>query len=129
MNQQLVTMLRALDARQATGVYAFCRLDDGRLAPAAAVSWFREAEGATVILPLEAANAAGLKSEFEAAWITLGVESPLDAVGLTAIVSGALAEAGIPCNVVAACRHDHLFVPYSQAAQALRVLAQWRAIP
>jgi hypothetical protein len=55
--------------------------------------------------------------------ITLQVYSDLEGVGLTAAVATALAEAGIPCNVVAALHHDHLFVPETQGAAALRCLA------
>ena len=91
-------------------------------APAATVGWFREAEGVSVILPLADAVAAGLSIDFEAAWITLNVESSLAAVGLTAAVSAALAGEGISCNVVAACRHDHLFVPVERVGDAMRVL-------
>jgi len=43
-------------------------------------------------------------------------------VGLTAAVAGALADAGLSCNVVAATHHDHLFVPEPAAAAALAVL-------
>ena len=54
--------------------------------------------------------------------ITLQVYSDLEGVGLTAAVATALAEEGIPCNVVAALHHDHLFVPEIQGAAALRCL-------
>jgi hypothetical protein len=55
-------------------------------------------------------------------WITLGVISSLEAVGLTSAVSQALTEARISCNVVAAYSHDHLFVPAKDAERALEVL-------
>jgi hypothetical protein len=45
------------------------------------------------------------------ACLTLRVHSALDGVGLTAAVASALAEIGIPCNMVAAFHHDHAFVP------------------
>jgi hypothetical protein len=54
--------------------------------------------------------------------ITLQVYSDLEGVGLTAAVATALAEQGIPCNVVAALHHDHLFVPETQGPAALRCL-------
>ena len=54
--------------------------------------------------------------------ITLQVYSDLEGVGLTAAVATALAEEGIPCNVVAALHHDHLFVPETQGPAALRCL-------
>lgn len=84
---------------------------------AQALGTFRETEGLTLILP-EAANAGGLPM----ARITLQVHSALDGVGLTAAVSGALARADIPCNVVAAFHHDHLFVPEDRAGEAMAIL-------
>jgi hypothetical protein len=54
--------------------------------------------------------------------ITLTVHSALEGVGLTAAVSGALAEQGIACNVVAGFHHDHLFVPWERREEALGVL-------
>ncbi len=50
------------------------------------------------------------------------MHSDLQAVGLTAAVATALAEAGISCNVVAAAYHDHLFVPVESASQAIAAL-------
>ena len=75
-----------------------------------------------MVLPRLEADKAGLPYSFVAAWITLNVHSALEAVGLTAAVSQALALAGISCNVVAAYHHDHLFVPVSEARRALHIL-------
>lgn len=81
-----------------------------------------EAEGLTLVVRREEADAAGLAYDFVAGWITLRVHSALEAVGLTAAVSTALADAGISCNVVAGFHHDHLFVPYVQADHAVALL-------
>ncbi|MEM9086554.1 MAG: ACT domain-containing protein [Pseudomonadota bacterium] len=56
------------------------------------------------------------------AGITLQVHSALEGVGLTAAVATALAEAGIPCNVIAAYHHDHIFVPWERREEALKRL-------
>jgi uncharacterized protein len=86
------------------------------------IGLFRESEGLTVIVAEETARQRGWPVMFRAAWITLTIQSGLSAVGLTAAVSGALAEAGISCNVVAAVGHDHLFVPIELGPSALSVL-------
>jgi hypothetical protein len=105
------------------GRYAFVALpDDVTLDPRRVVASVREAEGLSAILLLQDALGLGLPVAFEAAWITLAVHSHLAAVGLTAAVSRALADAGISCNVVAGLHHDHLFVPFDQAPQALDAL-------
>ncbi|WP_284124440.1 ACT domain-containing protein [Parerythrobacter aestuarii] len=86
-----------------------------------ALATFREEEGLSLIVPHEVA----LANEIEAdpySRITLQVHSALAGVGLTAAVSGALAEAGICCNMVAALRHDHAFVPAERADEALALL-------
>jgi hypothetical protein len=118
---ELMPLLRSLQPRLVDGRFAFCRWPDGEAVPISAIGCFRESEGLTVILPLS--DAGGRIVDFETAWIALGVESPLAAVGLTAAVSAVLAAEGISCNVVAACRHDHLFVPPDRAADAMRILA------
>jgi hypothetical protein len=56
------------------------------------------------------------------ACLTLTVHSALDGVGLTAAVASALADEGIPCNMVAAFHHDHVFVPEERAEEALAIL-------
>jgi uncharacterized protein len=63
-----------------------------------------------------------MSDESAFSWITLTVNSSLDGVGLTAAVSQALAEQGIPCNVVAAAHHDHLFVPERRAEETVLIL-------
>ena len=79
-------------------------------------------EGTTLVLAVDDAAAAGLTGTFRCAWITLDVDSALDAVGLTAAVATALADRGISCNMVAGLRHDHLFVPVDRAHDAVAVL-------
>ena len=81
--------------------------------PADAFALIREDEGLTAII----ADADGAFAR-----ITLMVHSALDGVGLTAAVSGALAAAGIACNVVAGFHHDHLFVPWERRDEALGLL-------
>lgn len=81
-----------------------------------------EPEGRTLVVRQEEADRAGLAYDYVAGWITLRVHSALDAVGLTAAVAGELAAAGLSCNVVAGFHHDHLFVPYEAAGEALRHL-------
>jgi hypothetical protein len=58
----------------------------------------------------------------EWARISLQVHSSLNAVGLTAALSAVLAEAGISANIVAALRHDHLFVPWGRRDEAMHCL-------
>ncbi|MEV0375264.1 ACT domain-containing protein [Streptomyces sp. NPDC050636] len=82
-----------------------------------------EQEGRTLVVRKEDADRAGLPYDYVAGWITLRVHSALDAVGLTAAVATELAAAGLSCNVVAGYHHDHLFVPYDAAGEALRRLS------
>ncbi|MEV4919269.1 ACT domain-containing protein [Streptomyces tirandamycinicus] len=91
------------------------------LAPVVTVT---EDEGLTLVVRREEADGAGLAYDYVAGWITLRVHSALAAVGLTAAVATALAGAGISCNVVAAHHHDHLFVPYERAEEAVTLLQE-----
>jgi hypothetical protein len=105
------------------GEYVFCSTDREEVPTDwEPVGWFREQEGTSVVLPRSRADAVGLSYSLISAWITLDVHSALEAVGLSAAVSHALAEAGISCNIVAGYYHDHLFVPAHEAERALEAL-------
>jgi uncharacterized protein len=119
----LDALLRDLRPVLQSGVFVFCVLPPD--VPPEAVphlGLFREEEGVSVIVSEETAARHGWPALFRAAWITLTVRSDLHAVGLTAAVASALAEAGISCNVVAAAHHDHLFVPADRGEEAVAVL-------
>lgn len=107
------------------GVYVFTTVPDetvpGQLRAFATV---REDEGLTLVLTQQEADQAGLRYDYLAARTTLRLHTDLAAVGLTAAVSGALASAGISCNVIAGHHHDHLLVPSDRALEALRLLDQ-----
>ena len=81
-----------------------------------------ESEGTTAVVDRSSSGSDADAPEFVAAWLTVQAHSSLEAVGLTAALSGALARAGIPCNVLAGLYHDHLLVPESEANLAIEVL-------
>jgi uncharacterized protein len=116
--QQLLWNMRPC-CTQAVRIYLGPRAGPAGLRPVVTVA---EDEGLTLVVAQQQADAAGLAYDYVAAWITLRVTSALDAVGLTAAVASALARAGLSCNVVAGFHHDHLFVPYHRAADALGAL-------
>ena len=104
--------------------FVFCTVK-GQLADYVAldpIATFRESEGLTLVVSQAAADQAGLDYEGVFRQITLTVHSSLEAVGLTAAVSTALAGQDISANVIAAYYHDHVFVPSAQAEQALSAL-------
>ncbi len=111
-------VIAGMSPRLVPGVWVF-RTASGseaaRLVPEAR-AMFREDEGMSLVLPGEAGDPLAMRQ------ITLDVHSALDGVGLTAAVASALAASGIPCNMIAAHHHDHVFVPEGQAERALEVL-------
>lgn len=121
--KDLAKLLAAIEPKIQEGDYVFCSVADvSRIDMADVVLYFREEEGITVILKKEMADQLQFTYEFVAAWITLTVHSSLEAVGLTAAFSKALADADISCNVVAAYFHDHIFVNKADAQRAVEVM-------
>jgi uncharacterized protein len=119
----LAKLLQNMKPERNPGEYVFCVLDTyEQAASLTPVCMFEEKEGVTAILPKEQADALSLNYSVVCAWITLTVHSSLEAVGLTAAVSRALAEENVSCNVVAAYYHDHLFVPVEDGGRAVEAL-------
>jgi hypothetical protein len=121
--KDLVQLLKTMQPSLNEGEYVFCTVADLKgIPPDQIISFFKESEGYTLILDRSMADQWQLDYSFVAAWITLTVHSALDAVGLTAAFSNALADVGISCNVVAGYYHDHIFVDKRDAARAMEVL-------
>jgi hypothetical protein len=113
------TVLRGLEVTVRPGRFRFEKSDDEtrRLAAAAVVT---EPEGVTLIEP---------DDEGDWAWLTIAVETDLDLVGLTAALAPALAEAGLPANILAGFHHDHVLVPFDRAEHAVVTLESLRSQP
>lgn len=120
--RDLTKLLGGMRPRLNPGRYVFTVVTGPAPAGVKPVVTVAEDEGLTLVLRKEEADAAGLAYAYVTGWITLRVHSALEAVGLTAAVAQALAQAGLSCNVVAGCHHDHLFVPYERAAEAVELL-------
>jgi hypothetical protein len=107
------------------GEYVFCTFakarygDHATLEPLAACA---EPEGLTLVVPRSRADETGVSYESIFRGITLRVHSSLNAVGLTAVVSAALAEQGMSANIIAGYYHDHIFVQSEHAERAMAAL-------
>ena len=116
-------MIRGMEPVLDPATWHFVTVTDvSVIADTSPLATFVEEEGLSLILSAEDAGNAGLSTDMPMARITLTVHSALDGVGLTAAVASALADAGIPCNMVAAFHHDHAFVPLDDAPRALAIL-------
>ena len=121
--KDLSLLLKNICPRLNAGEYVFCCVDDATVVDlTSVVCTVREQEGLTVILSRQKADEMRLPYTFISAWITLTVHSALDAVGLTAAFSTALAREGISCNVIAGVHHDHIFVAAQDAERAMSAL-------
>lgn len=123
----LPSLLKNLSPRLNAGEFVFLTRKEKLPAMLHPLATFHEWEGESIVLRVEQAETIGLRHEDKTyAWITLDVLSPLDSVGLTAAVTTALAAEGIPCNVIAAFHHDHLFVPFDEGKHALKILQSFQ---
>ena len=118
-------LLKSLKPKLNIGDFVFCVVNNfTNINDSDIIMRFREEEGHTIIIKKELADSLNFSYPFTAAWITLTVYSSLNAVGLTASFSKALAEKGISCNVVAAFYHDHIFVDVKDKDEAMDVLVR-----
>lgn len=119
----LDAMLSTLAVRRRPGVFTYIAVEvptPGLLASAHAV--VKEGPLTTIVLPVDAAERAGQLATLHLAWLTLTVQSSLEAVGLTAAISERLARESIACNVLAGYHHDHLLVPVERVDDAIAAL-------
>ena len=125
--ENLDVLLGSLAPQLLEDEFVFCTLADstyGDHAAARPLASFLEAEGLTLVVRKRAAESLGFTHTGGFRCISLGVQSSLKAVGLTAAVTGKLSEHGISANVMAAYFHDHVFVPAGHAQQALQILVE-----
>jgi hypothetical protein len=119
----LEKMLRTLSVERRPGVFTYLAVggpSEALLDVARAT--VDEGDLTTVVLPVEAAERAGHTVIVRLAWLTLTVQSSVEAVGLTAAVSSRLTDVGISCNVLAGYHHDHLLVPVERVDEAIVAL-------
>lgn len=121
--KNLATLLKTMKPHRNEGEYVFCTAKNDTPVNCNEILFhFREEEGSTIVLKKHIADQLSLNYPYVASWITLTVHSSLEAVGLTAAFSNALAKENISCNVVAAFYHDHIFVDIKEAEKAMEVL-------
>lgn len=121
--KDLNRLLKNMKPKHNSGDYVFCVVEDpSTLKMDDIILFFKEQEGNTVVIKKELADELKLAYSFVASWISLTVHSSLEAIGLTAAFSKALAEEGISCNVVAAFYHDHIFVNKNDTEKTMEIL-------
>jgi len=125
-SKNLKSLLLSMKPMLEEGEFVFCTMsaDERQQLKCVPICEFQEAEGVSLILCREDADAAGLKYSYLSRKITLTVYSDLDAVGFLAVICTKLAERGISVNPVSAYYHDHLFVPAEKVALAMDALRE-----
>jgi uncharacterized protein len=118
--QDLLKLCASLKPIVAPAVYVYCSFPDFVLpVGVSALCTIRESEGLTAIVERADARRFRLAYVYDARLITLSVHSSLNAVGFIKVISSKLADAGIPCNVIAGYYHDHILVPVDRADEAM----------
>jgi hypothetical protein len=120
----LKILIQEMTPKLNEGEYVFLSVEDvNKIERSDTVFEFEEEEGTTVVMERNKADEYKLPYDFIASWITLQINSSLDAVGLTAAFSNKLASHDISCNVVAGFYHDHIFVNKDDAKKAIAALS------
>ena len=107
------------------GTFVFCTLPEGTygdFAQTCPKAFVMEKEGVTLVVEKAVADNQGFSYSGEFSCISLEVHSSLEAIGLTAVISGMLAAHEISVNMMAGYHHDHLFVPVANASAAMALL-------
>lgn len=110
----LATLLTSMEPVLHAAPYGYVAITPAGGPPTGWLAMIKEAEGLFAVAPAD---------DGDLARISLTVHSSLHAVGLTAAISGALAECGISANIVAGMHHDHLLVPWDRRDDAMRLLS------
>ena len=119
----LQKLIRSMSAELVSGLFVFSTVAEQDVPQGIRPRMiFQEAEGITLVLFKEDADACGLTYEFPCRMITLNVHSSLDAVGFLGRITEALAKENMGVNPVSGFYHDHLFVPDGKEQDALDVL-------
>ncbi|QJR81407.1 ACT domain-containing protein [Alteromonas pelagimontana] len=122
---ELITLLNQLNPKLDPKHYVFVSVEDSAFSAFGVPEvrgWFRESEGITLICEQHFAESNNWQYAGVFQCITCHVHSSLNAVGMTAAISAALARREISANVVAAYFHDHIFVPMEKAEQAVKAM-------
>ena len=123
--KDLTELVRNMTPILNEGEFVFTQLDNLSLVDRkVTVFEFKESEGTTIVIERSKADELGLSYDYIASWITLKVNSSLEAIGLTAAFSTHLSNHDISCNVVAGYSHDHIFVSKRIAQKAIKVLQE-----
>ncbi len=129
--RDLGALLRGLDPVLHPEELVWCTVPHGAVVPelpaTAVFARVEEDEGVTLIVRSDDAARAGLVGEVPSRRIEMRVASSIEAVGMTAAMSGALAADGLSANVVAAFHHDHVLVPAGDAEAAWATLVELTA--
>lgn len=106
--------------------YVFCSTGSSKLTEEIVsmrpVATILEEEGMTVVVSKKQADECKLSYSTIFQKISLNIHSSLEAVGLTAAISTALAIHNISANMVAGYYHDHIYIRKDHADLALEIL-------
>lgn len=118
--QDLDSVLASLDAK-IEGRYVFTtgdKMPEGTKVFAC----IHETAATTWVIDVADASRLGIPTDECYTHISVGANTALNSVGVTAALTQTLATREIPCNVIAGFYQDHLFVPETKAGEAKAIL-------